>query len=167
VPARQLSAFHWQIADNFTLSENGLGHVREPHRGKYYQGQYYVHIRPRLLIDMRAIRFLPHCCRNFLGKKKEERERGKVIIQNSTVLLVGLKAKPDERPAFKHRKKVLLLSRLGNDGGGGNGRGGGWPVSFSFKTRGWLYLDSPVDSPISETRYTTFYRYGFIRPSPR
>jgi len=83
------------------------------------------------------------------------------------VLFVGLKVKPDERFAFKHKKKVLLLSRLGNDGGGSGGRDGGRLLSFSFKTRGWLYLDSPVDSPISETRYTTFYRYGFIRPSPR
>lgn len=81
------------------------------------------------------------------------------VIQNSTVLL-SLEAKLNERAAaFKHGKKVLLLSRLRDDDGLILSR-------FPLKTREWLYLGSPVEAaPISEARYTTFYRHGFIRPS--
>lgn len=117
--------------------------------------KYHKYIK--LIINI-LFEFCKSCCVFHCFKKKRLQHSRVAIIQNSTVLL-SLKVKLDERPLLSTEKsspsEPLRKRRRSR------------PLSFPFKTRGWLYLGSSVEAaPISEARYTTFYRRGFIRPSP-
>lgn len=99
-------------------------------------------------------------CRETSLRRSRKEESRMAVIQNSTVL-------SSAEGGGEARRGRPLLSTEKSSPEPLKRRRRPRPLSFPSKTRGWLYLGSPVEAaPISEARYTTFYRRGIYLTQP-